>query len=103
VDKQYFVYIVASRTRRTYIGITSNLEQRLWQHRHRVADGHSKRYHKDRLVWFEEFPMVDDAIAREKQLKRWSAAKKVTLIERENPDWVDLAADWFGEIEEPGP
>jgi putative endonuclease len=99
MDKQYFVYIVASKTRRTYIGITSNLEQRIWQHQHRIADGHTKRYHKHRLVWFEAYPMVDDAIAREKQLKRWSAAKKATLIERGNPDWTDLAEVWFGEEE----
>ncbi len=103
MDKQYVVYIVASKTRRTYIGITSNLEQRIWQHRNRVFDGHTSRYHKHRLVWFEDYPMVDDAIAREKQLKGWSAAKKATLIERKNPEWVDLAADWFGEREDSEP
>lgn len=95
--KQYVVYIVASTTRRTYIGITSDLEQRVWQHRTGTFDGHTRQYHKHRLVWFEEFPMVDDAIAREKQLKRWPAAKKIILIERENLGWIDLAAGWFRE------
>lgn len=93
--KQYWVYIVASTSRRTYIGVTSNLEQRIWQHRTRYFKGHTSLYHKHHLVFVEEFTWIDDAIARERQLKRWSQAKKVALIEASNPEWTDLAADWF--------
>jgi putative endonuclease len=93
--KQYFVYIMASRSLRTYIGMTSNLEVRVFQHKTRAFEGHTARYNIDRLVFIEEFANVDDAIARERELKGWSRARKIALIEHDNPDWDDLSEYWF--------
>jgi len=95
--KRHWVYVVASKTRRTYIGMTSDLLQRIWQHRTGHFGGHTSQHHKHRLVLIEEYQWVHDAIAREKQLKNWSQAKKHALIEASNPDWNDLAAEWFSE------
>ena len=77
-----------------YIGVTNSLERRMWQHRAGVSVGFTKRYCVTRLVYFEEFRDVSNAIARETQLKGWVRAKKVALIQRENPLWRDLAAGW---------
>ncbi len=90
----YYVYLVASRSHNFYIGVTGDLELRLQQHREGVCDGYSKRYRCNRLVWFERHSCIHAAIAREKQLKGWCRAKKIVLIERENPTWVDLSDDW---------
>jgi putative endonuclease len=94
--KQYFVYIMASFSRKTYVGITSNLERRVWQHKTGEFGGHTSKYRKHRLVYMEEYQWVNDAIAREKQLKGWDRQKKVALIELLNPDWDDLSAGWYG-------
>jgi putative endonuclease len=93
-DRMYYVYIVASRSRNLYIGVTSNIEVRVFQHKDGAFEGFSKQYRCHRLIYFERFPEVDPAIAREKQLKGWSRAKKIWLIERENPAWVDLSEGW---------
>jgi len=86
------VYILASRTRVIYIGVTGNLEQRLNQHRyHSDPKSFTASYRCDRLVYVEEYTEVDQAIAREKQLKSWRRSKKVALIETMNPEWADLA------------
>jgi putative endonuclease len=90
----YYAYIVASRSRTLYVGITSDLMKRVWQHREGVFEGYSKLYQCNRLVWFEEFGAVLDAIAREKQVKGWRRSKKVVLIERENVTWADLSEGW---------
>ena len=90
----YFTYIVASRSHNFYVGITSDIEGRVLQHKSGVFEGYSKKYHCNRLVWFERHNDVSVAIAREKQLKGWSRAKKIWLIERENPAWVDLSEAW---------
>ena len=88
------VYIVANRKNGTiYVGVTSDLPQRVWQHREGVADGFTKRYGCKRLVWFELHATMEYAILREKQLKGRSRAKKLALIEDSNPDWRDL---YFG-------
>ena len=94
--REYFVYILANRMRRLYVGVTNDLERRVWEHRARTADGFTSRYNIDRLVWYESTGQVMDAIDREKEIKAWRREKKVRLIERENPGWVDLARDWFG-------
>ena len=91
MPKTYYVYLLASRTRRLYLGITSDLERRVWEHRHGVRSTFASGYNMVRLVWFEDFGWVDDAIAREKQVKRWRREKKIALIEAENPEWRDLA------------
>src|ERR1700733_11643994 len=90
----YYTYIVASRSHNFYVGITSEIEVRVRQHKNGTFDGHSKKYNCNRLVWFERHPFVAYAITREKQLKGWSRVKKIALIERENPAWVDLSGEW---------
>ena len=103
-EAMYYTYIVASRSHNFYVGMTSDIEGRVWQHKNGVFEGYSKKYNCNRLVWFERHPLVQSAIAREKQLKGWSRLKKIALIERENPAWVDLSeecgkpAKMFGEL-----
>ena len=89
--KQPAIYIMANKRNGTlYTGVTSNLVQRIWQHREGVTDGFTKRYGCKRLVWFEMADTMDGAISREKQIKAGSRAKKLALIEAVNPDWNDL-------------
>ena len=86
------VYLLASQRYGTiYIGVTSDLIARLWHHRTDAVDGFTSRYRVYRLVRFEQFTTMHDAISREKQLKRWHRQWKIHLIESENPQWVDLA------------
>ena len=90
--KQPCVYILANKPFGTlYIGVTSDLAARLWQHREGVIEGFTKRYAVHRLVHFELFDTMESAIKREKQLKNWHRDWKLNLITRENPDWRDLA------------
>jgi len=90
--KSFVVYILASIQRVLYVGMSSNFEKRLWEHRNKVyPDSFTSQYHVTRLVHIEPYDRFDQAMAREKQLKRWRRGKKVRLIERDNPDWNDLA------------
>ena len=94
-DRQFYVYILASRKHGTlYIGLTSNLLQRIWQHKQGTIAGFTKKYAVTRLVHYEVFASPSDAIQREKSLKRWPRAWKVNLIEGDNPDWTDLYTCW---------
>jgi putative endonuclease len=86
---------MANLRRTIYTGMTSNLEVRVDQHKRRTLPGFTSRYGLDRLVYYEEYPYVHDAIAREKQLKGWLRAKKVALIDSLNPEWNDLSAEWL--------
>jgi putative endonuclease len=92
--KLFYAYIMADRSRVLYVGVTSDLYQRVQQHRKGVFEGFTSRYACNRLVWFQRFTGPKEAISREKQIKRWRREKKVLLIEQENPTWLDLAADW---------
>src|SRR6185503_11862187 len=92
--RQFFVYVLSSYSRRLYVGVTNNLERRIWQHR-TGAHGFTARYHIYRLVHYESTENVIAAIAREKQIKGWGRAKKFSLIETTNPFWIDLADTWF--------
>lgn len=94
-EGNYFTYIVASQSRTLYIGVTSDLLKRVYQHKWKEFGGFTSRYNCDRLVWFEKSQEVTTAIAREKQLKGWSREKKITMIESANPAWVDLSRDWY--------
>jgi putative endonuclease len=94
-EGSYFTYIVASRSRTLYIGVTGNLLKRVFDHKWKEHDGYTATYNCDRLVWFEGHQDVTGAIAREKQLKAWRREKKIALIERMNPAWVDLSKDWY--------
>jgi putative endonuclease len=93
-EKLFYVYMVADRSRVLYVGFTGDLYQRVLQHRNGTFEGFTSRYRCNRLVWFERHPDPSQAIAREKQIKRWRREKKVFLIEIENPTWKDLSADW---------
>ena len=91
VARQYFVYILASRRNGTlYTGVTSDLVRRVFEHKHDVREGFTSRYGVHRLVWFEVFEDVSEAILREKRIKKWRRAWKLALIEKDNPDWIDL-------------
>ena len=90
----YYLYILASRSRTLYIGVTNDLGLRIRQHRSGVFDGFTSEYKIHRLVYYESYRWIQEAIAREKQLKRWRREKKIVLIERENPTWEDLSAEW---------
>jgi putative endonuclease len=93
--RNFYAYIVASRSHTLYIGFTSKIEQRVWEHRTKKYPGFSATYNCNRLVWMERYTNPGTAIAREKQLKGWTRAKKIALIERSNPTWVDLSEGWF--------
>jgi len=91
----YRVYILTNKHSTTlYIGITNNLTRRLSQHRRGETEGFTKRYQLNRLVWFEHFRNVNDAIACEKKLKGWRRSRKIALIEYTNPRWLDWSEDW---------
>jgi|SRR5680860_657258 len=92
--RNYFVYIMASRRRVLYIGITNDLARRVWEHQHKLTEGFTKQYNVTRLVYFEEGTDARAAIAREKQLKGWLRARKIELIETVNLEWKDLSEGW---------
>jgi putative endonuclease len=89
------VYIMASRSRTLYIGVTSDLHRRVWQDKNGTYAGFSSRYQITRLVYYEQFALIVEAIPREKQLKRWSRSKKLWLINQLNPTWIDLAEEGY--------
>ena len=96
--KQYLIYMMTNRWKNVlYTGVTNSLEHRVWQHKNKAVPGFTKKYNCDRLVYFEEYAEIDQAIARETQLKAWSRKKKDALIARMNPEWKDLAAEWYEE------
>jgi putative endonuclease len=92
---RYFVYVLASKSRRLYVGVTNDLERRIYEHKQKLADGFTKMYRIDRLVHFEETSDVRVAIEREKQIKGLLRAKKIALIESSNPTWEDLSEAWY--------
>jgi putative endonuclease len=93
-ERQYFVYIMSSASKTLYTGITNNLRRRVRQHKERSIGGFTATYNITRLVYFEGFRYVQNAIEREKRIKAWTRAKRVTLIESANPKWDDLSREW---------
>ena len=94
MKKSYYVYILASQRNGTlYIGITSYLSRRIWEHKKKLVKGFTEKYDIDKLVYFEEHNDVHIAIQREKRLKEWKRKWKLDLIEKDNPDWKDLHSD----------
>jgi putative endonuclease len=92
----YYVYVVTNKSNTAlYIGVTSDLENRVWQHQEKEYKGYTSKYQINKLVYFEEFQWIQDAIAREKQLKGGSRQKKIDLIVGMNPSWRDLSLDWM--------
>ena len=91
----YYTYILTNWNDKVmYIGMTNNLERRLYEHRHHPADGFTSQYNVNKLVYYESTTDVNAAIAREKQLKGWRREKKNALVETTNPTWQDLSKDW---------
>ena len=90
----YFVYILANGSRMLYSGVTNDLKRRVYEHRNKQVPGYTRQYNISRLVYFEDTPNASAAIAREKQIKGWTRAKKLALVETNNPDWRDLSEEW---------
>jgi putative endonuclease len=93
-EYHFYVYILASRSRTLYVGFTNDIRLRIKQHREKRLGSHTAKYNIGRLVYYEHFTYVLNAIAREKELKDWNRLKKIALIEQDNPTWEDLAAGW---------
>ena len=92
-----WVYILADRYRGgTYIGVTADLPKRIWQHRNCTGSKFTAKYKRSRLVYAESHERIEEAIAREKAMKKWLRSWKIELIEKENPDWIDLFDDLNG-------
>ena len=90
-EKIYYIYITASKRNGTlYIGVTSNLKKRIYEHKESLVDGFTKKYNVNKLVYFEATNDINSAIIREKQMKKWKREWKIKLIEKENPCWIDL-------------
>ena len=91
MNRQPVVYILASKRNGTlYIGVTSNLVKRIWEHKNNMVEGFTKRYTVHRLVWYELHESMESALTREKRLKNWKRKWKLELIETRNPEWLDL-------------
>ena len=96
---QYYVYILASKIRGTlYIGITNDLQRRIFEHKTGIKKGFTQKYQINRLVYFETFQSVKEATNREKNLKKWKRDWKIRLIEEENKKWLDLSYNWYDDI-----
>ncbi|MEA2163114.1 MAG: putative endonuclease [Thermoanaerobaculia bacterium] len=94
-NHQYYVYMLSNRWHNVlYIGVTNSLETRVWQHKAKAIPGFTKKYNCDQLVYFEIYERIEQAIAREKQLKGWIRAKKDSLIAKINPERRDLSLEW---------
>jgi putative endonuclease len=92
MSRSFFVYIMTNRSRTLYVGVTNDLERRVYEHKQKLVRGFTVKYRIDKLVFFESTPSVLSAIKREKQIKSWRKGKKVALIERGNPLWKDLSS-----------
>ncbi len=97
MKKDSYVYILTNYEETTfYVGVTSNLEKRVYEHKNKIIEGFSSKYNLNKLVYFEQSSSIVSAIAREKQLKNWRRDWKINLIKELNPDFADLSKDWFG-------
>lgn len=92
--KQYYVYILANRTKTIYTGVTNNLQRRVFEHKHLMTKGFAYKYKLTKLVYYEVGRDIKVAISREKQIKGWLRKKKIALIESVNPEWKDLSEEW---------
>jgi len=94
MDKDYYVYVLASqRNGALYVGVTSNLLKRIWEHKNKAMEGFTQKYSVNKLVYFEQYSDPENAIKREKRLKKYNRQWKLELIEKENPEWRDLYTD----------
>jgi putative endonuclease len=97
MSKQYYVYIMTNRSGTLYVGVTNNLERRVYEHKTKQIEGFTKKYHLTKLAYYEAGADIREAIAREKQLKGWGRSKKLALIGSLNPKWDDLSTAWYGD------
>ncbi|PIR39396.1 MAG: excinuclease ABC subunit C [Alphaproteobacteria bacterium CG11_big_fil_rev_8_21_14_0_20_39_49] len=96
MEKLFTVYIISNRKNGIlYTGITSNLQKRVWEHKNKVIDGFSKKYNLNNLIYYEPHANAENAIKREKRLKKYKREQKIKLIEKENPNWEDLYEKLF--------
>lgn len=93
--RDFFVYIPASPSRTLYVGVTGDLERRVYEHKLKLVPGFTAKYGVTRLIHMETYAKIDDAIAREKEIKGWRREKKLALIETQNPNWWDLSHGWY--------
>ena len=93
--RQYYVYIMTNRSKTLYTGVTNDLLRRVYEHKNKMVEGFTKKYNITKLVYYEDTNDVEEAIAREKQIKGWLRRKKIALIESMNPEWKDLSEEWF--------
>ncbi|GAA4970797.1 GIY-YIG nuclease family protein [Algibacter aquimarinus] len=92
---QYYLYILSNKKDGTlYIGVTNDLERRMFEHKNKLVEGFTSKYGLDKLMYFETYQYVNDAIKREKNMKKWKRQWKINLIEEDNSNWEDLSADW---------
>ena len=92
--RQHYVYIMTNKSRTLYTGVTNNLERRVYEHKHKLIEGFTSKYNITKLVYYEAFGDIREALAREKQIKGWLRVKKIALIESVNPEWKDLSEGW---------
>ncbi|MCC1484996.1 GIY-YIG nuclease family protein [Winogradskyella immobilis] len=93
---QYYLYLITNKKNGVlYIGITNDLERRMYEHKNKLIKGFSFKYNLDKLMYFETYQYINDAIKREKNMKKWKREWKIKLIETDNIDWADLSHDWF--------
>lgn len=96
IQHQYYVYLLTNKRNGTlYIGMTNNLERRIYEHKNKLIEGFTNKYGLNKLVYMESCQYVQDAILREKRMKKWKRQWKINLIEEDNPHWNDLASDWY--------
>jgi putative endonuclease len=93
---EYYVYIMTNKSRTLYAGVTNDLERRVYEHKHKLVKGFTSKYNITKLVWYEAFPDIQQAIEGEKRIKGWVRSKKIAMVESMNPNWEDLSRDWHG-------
>ncbi len=92
--KQFYVYIMTNKSKTLYVGVTNNLQRRVYEHKNKLIGGFTSKYNITKVVYFEVINDIESAIKREKQIKGWLRKKKIDLIESMNPDWNDLSEEW---------
>ena len=92
---EYYVYIMTNKSRTLYVGVTNDLERRVYEHKQKLIKGFTSKYNINKLVWYETFPDIQQAIEGEKRLKGWLRSKKIALVESRNPNWEDLSRQWY--------
>ena len=94
ISKYYYVYLLGNKSKMLYVGMTNNLERRLFEHKRKLNDSWATRYNLHKLLYFEVYLTPGEAITREKQIKKWSRRKKISLFRKSNPGWDDISENW---------